>query len=120
MSDFFSQMYSNVRQPDVSMNEGPLPPLNPTAPPVGVNAIPDARIDFADSLLGDGINAYSYGEAARLSTQTAYLNVPHAIQRIVPQLHLPAASSHANSTRLIPLSHQVGGSSERISKLSRL
>ena len=56
------------------MNQGPLPPTNPAGAPVGFNGTPDAKIDYASSLLGD-VQPYSYGEAARLSTQTAYLNM---------------------------------------------
>jgi len=103
MSGFFDGIHNGVRQPDVSMNNGPLPPSNPSAPPVGINGTPDARINMSDTLLG-GVEAYSYGEADRLSTQTAYLNVPHTVQRVIPQLWLPAA----NNEGLIPLSHQVG------------
>jgi hypothetical protein len=82
---------------------------------------------MASSLLG-GVSAYAYGEAGkhikniyqfvcygsslltlftdRLSTQTAYLNVPHVVQRIVPQLFLPVASEHSPDD-LVPISHMV-------------
>lgn len=83
--------------------QGPLPPSKPGATPVGINGIPDGKINSTNSLL-NGLNPYAYGEADRLSTQTAYLNVPHAIQRIVPQIMLPAALS---GQPMIPLSHQV-------------
>lgn len=104
MSDLFSNLYNGVRQPDVLINQGPLPPANPHAPPVGINGSPDARINATDTLLA-GLQPYSYGKADRLSTQTAYLNIPHTTQRIVPQLYLPASTP---GQPLIPLSHQVG------------
>jgi hypothetical protein len=103
MSGFFDDIYQGVRQPDVSMNQGPLPPLNPSGPPVGIDGTPDAHIELSDSLLGD-LQPYSYGDSNRLSTQTAYLNIPHTVQRVIPQLYLPAASEGAE---MIPISHQV-------------
>jgi hypothetical protein len=86
---------SNVRKPDVIMNDGPLPG---SAPPF----FPAARINYSSDLLGD-ISAYDYGKPTNLSDQTAYLNIPHKIAKIVPQLNLP----NANSEGSFPLSHAV-------------
>ena len=108
MSDFFSNLYGGIRQPDVVMNGGPLPP-NSTAGskyPEGFNGTPDARIDYASSLLGD-VDPYAYGEANRLSTQTAFLNVPHRTQRIIPSLNLPEAQLWNSGGSFFTLSHQV-------------
>ena len=86
---------SNVRKPDVIMNEGPLPG---SAPPF----FPAARINYSSDLLGD-ISPYDYGKPTNLSDQTSYLNIPHKIAKIVPQLNLP----NANSEGSFPLSHAV-------------
>ena len=86
---------SNIRKPDVIMNDGPLPG---SAPPF----FPAARINYSSDLLGD-ISAYDYGKPTNLSDQTAYLNIPHKIAKIVPQLNLP----NANSEGSFPLSHAV-------------
>ena len=88
---------SNVRRPDVIMNDGPLPSA---APPF----LPAARINYASDLLGDGsVSAYDYGKPKNLSDQTSYLNIAHRIQKIIPQLNLP----NANSEGSFPLSHAV-------------
>ena len=88
---------SNVRRPDVVMNDGPLPSA---APPF----LPAAKINYASDLLGDGsVTAYDYGKPTNLSDQTSYLNIAHRIQKIVPQLHLP----NANSEGSFALSHAV-------------
>ena len=88
---------SNVRRPDVVMNDGPLPS---SAPPF----LPAARINYASDLLGDGsVAPYDYGKPSNLSDQTSYLNIAHRIQKIVPQLHLP----NANSEGSFALSHAV-------------
>jgi hypothetical protein len=88
---------SNVRRPDVVMNDGPLPSA---APPF----LPAARINYASDLLGDGsVSAYDYGKPTNLSDQTSYLNIAHRIQKIIPQLNLP----NANSEGSFALSHAV-------------
>ena len=109
MSDFFSNLYGGgVRKPDVVMNGGPLPPMSTSGPgyPTGFNGAPDGRINFASSLLGD-VNPYSYAEADRLSTQTAYLNIPHRVQRIIPSLDLPEAQLFTQGGQTFRLSHQL-------------
>jgi hypothetical protein len=107
MSDFFSGIYSGIRRPDVVMNNGPLPPLSVGSGfPEGFNANPDGKINYSSSLLGD-LDPYAYGEAARLSTQAAYLNIPHVVQRIVPTLEMPESQPYNMGGRFFPLSHQV-------------
>jgi hypothetical protein len=86
---------SNIRKPDVIMNDGPLPG---SAPPF----FPAAKINYSSDLLGD-ISPYDYGKPTNLSDQTSYLNIPHKIAKIVPQLNLP----NANSEGSFPLSHAV-------------
>jgi len=87
---------SNVQKPDVKMNTGPLPTAGPPY-------FPSARINYASDLLGDHIDAYSYGKPSNVSDQTSYLNLAHRIQKIVPQLSLPNASSEGT----FQLSHAV-------------
>ena len=88
---------TNVRRPDVVMNDGPLPSA---APPF----LPAAKINYASDLLGDGsVAAYDYGKPTNLSDQTSYLNIAHRIQKIIPQLNLP----NANSEGSFALSHAV-------------
>ena len=87
---------SNVRKPEVNMNSGPLPTAGPPY-------FPSARINYAADLLGDHIDAYSYGSADHLSDQTSYLNIAHRIQKIIPQISLPNASSEGT----FQLSHAV-------------
>ena len=87
---------SNVQRPDVKMNEGPLPTSGPPY-------FPSARINYASDLLGDHIDAYSYGKPSNVGDQTSYLNLAHRIQKIVPQLSLPNASSEGT----FQLSHAV-------------
>jgi hypothetical protein len=48
----------------------------------------DGKINYNSSLLGD-LEPYAYGEPGYLSSQTAYLNIPHKIQKIAPSLFLP-------------------------------
>ena len=108
MSDFFSNLYGGIRQPDVVMNGGPLPPSSTSGPgyPAGFNGDPDGRINAASTLLGN-VDPYAYGDADRLSTQTAYLNVPHRTQRIIPSLQLPEAQPWSAGGSFFKLSHQV-------------
>ena len=88
---------SNVRRPDVVMNDGPLPS---SAPPF----FPAAKINYSSDLLGDGaVTPYNYGKPTNLSDQTSYLNIAHRIQKIIPQLNLP----NANSEGSFALSHAV-------------
>ena len=110
MSDFFGGLHTGggIRRPDVVMNDGPLPPMSISGGgyPAGFNGTPDGKIDYASSLLGN-VNPYAYGEADRLSTQTAYLNIPHRVQRIVPTLSLPEAQPWDSGGSFFRLSHQV-------------
>jgi hypothetical protein len=86
-----------VRKPDVVMNNGPLPT---SAPPY----FPAAKINYASDLLGDSsVSPYDYGKPTNLSDQTSYLNIAHRIQKIIPQLNLPNASSEGS----FALSHAV-------------
>ena len=87
---------TNIHKPEVTMNSGPLPTAGPPY-------FPGARINYASDLLGDHIDAYSYGSADHVSNQTSYLNIAHRIQKIVPQLNLPNASSEGT----FQLSHAV-------------
>jgi len=74
--------------------------------PAGFNAVPDGKINYATSLLGN-LEPYAYGEPDRLSTQAAYLNIPHVAQRVVPTLQLPEAQPWKMGGSFFSLSHQV-------------
>ena len=107
MSDFFSGIYSGIQRPDVVMNDGPLPPLSIGGGyPAGFNAVADGKINYANSLLGD-LDPYAYGEPGRLSSQAAYMNIPHVAQRIIPSLDLPESQPYKMGGSFFRLSHQV-------------
>jgi hypothetical protein len=99
MSDFFAGVYG-ARFPDVVMNQGPLP--NTGGLPAPLHDTPDGKINYNSSLLGD-LSPYAYGEPGFLSSQTAYLNIPHRIQKIVPYLYLP----EPDGTGSFQLSHPI-------------
>ena len=86
MSNNFFGGISNVQFPQVVMNSGPLPPAGGLPAPLHDTA--DARINYGSTLLGN-LDPYAYGEPGYLSSQTAYVNTPHRIQKIVPLLKLP-------------------------------
>ena len=86
---------SNFRTPDVIMNDGPLPSSNPPY-------FPNAKINYNSDLLS-GVTPYEYGEPAHVSAQTGYTNVAHRIQKIIPCIQLPNASSEG----YFSLSHGV-------------
>jgi hypothetical protein len=99
MADFFAGVHG-ARFPDVVMNQGPLPGTGGLPNPLHDTA--DGRINYNSTLLGD-IEPYAYGEPAYQSSQNAYLNIPHRIQKIVPCLYLP--EPHDN--RSFTLNHPI-------------
>lgn len=101
MAGLFSDLTNGIRKPDVVMNMGPLP--SESGLPAGFNATTDARINYGSTLLGD-ISPYEYGAPGRIADQMSYVNIPHRIQKIVPELRLPEARD-GNQTFL--LSHAV-------------
>ena len=105
MADFFAAIYQGVKTPDVIMNSGPLPPMNPSGP-AGFNGTPDGKINYNTTLLGD-MDPYAYAGPGRLSTQTAYLNIPHVVQRVIPQINLPEAQCGTHGGGFMSLTHQV-------------
>lgn len=101
MANLFADLQTNIRKPDVIMNMGPLPSAGGL--PNGFNGTTDAQINYNSTLLGD-VNPYEYGPPKRLANQTAYVNVPHKIQKIVPNLRLPEARE---GTQTFRLSHAI-------------
>ena len=101
MGDLFGDLRTNIRKPDVVMNMGPLPAAGGL--PNGFNGTTDARINYNSTLLGD-ISPYEYGPPKRLANQTAYVNVPHKIQKIIPKLRLPDAR---DGMQTFSLSHAI-------------
>lgn len=102
MGDFFGGLRSGIQFPQVVMNQGPLPGSGGLPKPL--HDTPDARINYGSSLLGN-LTPYAYGEPGYLSSQNAYLNIPHKIQKIVPVLYLPEAKNPARET--VDLSHPI-------------
>lgn len=102
MGDFFANLRSGVEFPQVVMNQGPLPGSGGLPRPLHDTA--DGRYNYNSTLLGN-ITPYAYGEPGYLSSQTAYLNIPHKIQKIVPVVYLPEAKPGA--TDFFDLSHPV-------------
>jgi hypothetical protein len=104
MSDFFGNLNGGgIRLPEARFNDGGmLPPLSTAGYGNGLDGTADARINAASSLLGD-VAPYVYGTSDRLTTQTAYLNTPHNIQKIIPQIMLPdCAEATLQHTFLLP------------------
>lgn len=102
MGDFFGGLRSGIQFPQVVMNQGPLPGAGGLPQPLHETA--DARINYGSSLLGD-LTPYAYGEPGYLSSQNAYLNIPHKIQKIVPVVYLPEAKVGAKE--VFDLSHPI-------------
>lgn len=102
MGDFFGGLRSGIQFPQVVMNQGPLPGSGGLPAPLHETA--DARINYGSSLLGD-LTPYAYGEPGYLSSQNAYLNIPHKIQKIVPVVYLPEAKPGAKD--FFDLSHPI-------------
>ena len=99
MSDFFSGI-NNIRMQQVVMNQGPLPGAGGL--PRQLHDTADARINYNSTLLGD-LEPYAYGEPGYQSSQTAYLNIPHKIQKVIPSLWLPEPMDNSS----FRLSHPV-------------
>lgn len=104
MSDFFAGI-QNARFPDVVMNQGPLPPTSGLPAPLHDDA--DARINQQTSLLGN-LAPYAYGEPGYQSSQVSYVNHPHRIQKIFPEIRLPRGTFNALDD--FPVSHPVDDS----------
>ena len=92
MSSFFAGAWQNIHQPEIIINgpSGALPPSDTGGLGHGMNAVADARINYNSTLFGD-LTPYAYGKPGRLSSQTAYLAIPHMLQKVVPVLSVPAA-----------------------------
>lgn len=102
MSDIFANLRSGVQFPQVVMNQGPMPGTGGLPRPLHDSV--DGRINYNSSLLGD-LTPYAYGEPGYLSSQTAYLNIPHKLQKLVPPVFLPEAKP--NAKEFFDLSHPV-------------
>lgn len=102
MGDFFGGLRTGIQFPQVVMNQGPLPGAGGLPQPL--HDTPDARINYGSSLLGD-LTPYAYGEPGYLSSQNAYLNIPHKIQKIVPVVYLPEARRPAKD--MVDVSHPI-------------
>jgi hypothetical protein len=90
MSDFFSGIYGSVRDPDVIMNQGPLPPTSTAGIPSGY---PDAQINDRSNLVGS-MSAYVGPKGGNMGSDASYQNIPHVAQRIIPQISLPEPQNY--------------------------
>ena len=102
MSDIFAGLQGGFRFPDTQMNVGPLPSI--AGGPAGSGGDPDGRINFNGNLL-EGIQPYSYAEAARMGSDRNYQQIPHRMQHIIPVLYLPHADPALDE--LVSVSHAV-------------
>ena len=67
---------------------GALPPKDTSGYANGLNAQADARINYNSTLLGD-LAPYAYGKPGRLSSQTAFLAIPHMLQKVPITIYTP-------------------------------
>lgn len=104
MSDFFGGLRnsSSIAGPDAVFDQGSIWP-SASGPHGGYSGQPDGRINATTSLL-DNMQPYSYGSAARLGTSAQGANVPHNVQKIVPEIRLPDSGTVADA---FTLSHAV-------------
>lgn len=92
-NDIFAGAWRGHKFPDSVYNSGPIPPKDTSGYPNGLGGQADARINYNSTLLGD-LQPYAYGKPGRLSSQTAYLPVPHMVQKVVPPFRIPSAQPH--------------------------
>ena len=105
MSDFFGGIYGH-RMPDSIINGGgPLPPSGGL--PAPLHDTVDGKINYNSTLLGD-LTPYSYGQSQYISSDTSFINIPHLIPKVIPELFIPCANPDSNQT--VPLSHSVSDS----------
>lgn len=98
---FFSDAWKGHQFPQAVFNgpSGALPPKDTSGYGHGLNAQADAKINYNSTLLGD-LAPYAYGKPGRLSSQTAFLAIPHMIQKVVPVLSVPCAWPGDQVTKL--------------------
>lgn len=110
MSDLFASLSARgagIERPNVVMNDGPYPGRFPAGMGDNAGRI-DGEINAATTLLGDdSVQPYAYGHSKHLSTQQAFLNVPHRVMKIVPIVPIPAAISIGGGLDFVNVSHAV-------------
>lgn len=112
----------HVRRPEVSIRTLNPPPQLPSKQQKYFYTTPDATINVqSDSGINqgplghlqaaEGTSEFAYAEANRLGTQSAYLNVPHMVQRTLVPLVLPSAkeASFGNEPFVLPFPHLSKG-----------
>lgn len=84
-----------------------------TTPDATINEVPGGvqRSLFAHLQGAESTDEFSYAEANRLGTQSAYLNVPHTVSRTLVPLVLPSAKEalYGNEPFQLPFPHLLKG-----------
>ena len=101
ITDIFSGLRGGIKNPDSQWNKGPLPTI--AGGPAGSNGDPDGQINATSSLL-QNITPYAYAQSARMGSDKNYQQIPHRIQKIIPELWVPAPDGMSNK---LPISHSV-------------
>ena len=105
----------DLRMPEVSIRTMKPPPMLPSSSQKYFYTTPDASFNegspsgqVTDHLLGaEGSENFAYGEANRLGTQAAYLNVPHMVPKNICPLILPSSKreDYGNEPFALPFPH---------------
>lgn len=101
ITDIFSGLRGGIKNPDSQWNKGPLPTI--AGGPAGSNGDPDGQINATSSLL-QNITPYAYAQSARMGSDKNYQQIPHRIQKIIPELWVPSPDGVSNK---LPISHSV-------------
>ncbi len=108
---------SSIRQPEVAIRTLRQAPLLPAKQQKFFFTEPDATINVSSESLfahleqAEQTEAFQYGGPNRLGTQSAYLNVPHMVQKNLVPLMLPNAKEAAfgNQPFALPFPHLQKG-----------
>ena len=102
---FTALLNGNIRMPDAAINHGgggPFPSI-----PTGATqfSTPDGQYNMHGLPTGS-LSPYSYGKAARISTQTQMAH-PNRVQLIIPKLYLPSPQSDIANMDNPVLEHSI-------------
>jgi len=108
---------SSIRKPEVAISTQKQPPLLPGKQHKFFFTDPDATINISSESLfshleqAEHTDAFEYGGPNRLGTQSAYLNIPHTVQKSLVPLMLPNSKEAAfgNQPFALPFPHLQKG-----------